>query len=137
MRRAVEVFAVFLFLLSGEALAQAVTAAPFSIDGIKALIPVILVAALGGVVSFYQKVRTGKARVFNFTELIGELVTAGFAGILTYWLCQYANINQWATAALVGIAGHAGSRALFVIEKLLESKFPAVNLKGDGTDAGN
>lgn len=112
-------------LVSGEALAQVETLTPFSGEGIKALLPFLVVAAMGGFVSFYQKVKAGEARPFNIVELIGELATSGFAGMLAYWLCQYAGINQWLMAAVVGMAGHGGSRALFVMEKWAERKLDA------------
>ncbi len=120
-----------LMLLAGESLAQAAEAAPFSPDGLKALLPFLLVAALGGAVNFFQKVKAGESRPFNFPELIGELVIAAFAGMLTYWLCQYAGLNQWLMAALVGMAGHGGSRALFVLEKMAEDKLESIGLKAD------
>jgi hypothetical protein len=61
----------------------------------------------------------------NFMELIGELMTSAFAGVLTFWLCQAAEINNLITAALVGISGHMGSRAIFHFEKWAESRFPS------------
>ncbi len=83
---------------------------------------VFALSCLGGVTSFAAKVRTGKARWFNFTELLGELVTSAFAGILTFYLCQNAGFNGLLTAALVGIAGHMGSRAIFVMERFFERR---------------
>jgi len=91
--------------------------APLSLAGLKELLPVILVGMLGGVVSFARKVKSGAARWLNVSELIGELVSAGFTGVVAYWLCLYGGLNPWLTAALVGISGHAGSRALFTFER--------------------
>lgn len=85
---------------------------------------VILLSALGGFVSFTRKMRNGSARVWNFVELIGELCTSAFAGILTFWLCEHAGVAPLVTAAFVGIAGHAGSRALFAFERWAQSRFP-------------
>ena len=83
-------------------------------------------ATLGGAVNFLRKVKEGSARAVNFTEFIGELVTSGFAGLLTFWLCEAADFNKLLSAVLIGIAGHMGSRAIFMIEKWAESKFGAV-----------
>lgn len=77
---------------------------------------VVLLSAWGGVVSFFAKVKRGDARACNFVELIGEIVTSGFAGILTFWLAEAANFNPLITAALVGISGHMGSRAIYAME---------------------
>jgi hypothetical protein len=81
---------------------------------------VIAISALGGIVSFMRKVKQGAARVFNITEFIGEIITSGFVGMLTFWLCEAAGISPLVTAAMVGISGHMGSRAIFLIEKKAE-----------------
>lgn len=86
---------------------------------------VILIASLGGFVSFMRKVKSGHARAWNFAEFVGEIATSAFAGILTYWLCEWSGFQPLLTAAMVGISGHMGSRAVFLIEKFVESKFPA------------
>jgi hypothetical protein len=80
-----------------------------------------LVAMLGGFVAFYRKWKDGNARAFNFVELIGELVVSGLCGVLAYWAFNGLGVNQWLTAAGVGIVGHMGSRALFMAEKILQS----------------
>jgi hypothetical protein len=85
---------------------------------------VLFLSGWGGAVSFWRKRREGTARPFNLTELVGEIFTSGFAGVLTYLLATAAHINPLIIAALVGISGHLGSRAIFGIEKMLEHKFP-------------
>lgn len=81
-------------------------------------------AILGGVVNFMRKLQEGHVRAFNIVELVGEIVTAAFAGVITFWLCESTGISPLVTAALVGISGHMGSRALFLFEDFLKSKFP-------------
>lgn len=87
---------------------------------------VILLAAAGGAVNFIQKVRDGTSRSFNFTELIGEIFTSAFAGIITFYLCEWSGTPALLTAALVGISGHMGSRAIFRLEKFLEKKLDGI-----------
>ena len=36
-------------------------------------------AAWGGLVNFYRKVKSGETRAFNVVELIGEIATSAFA----------------------------------------------------------
>ena len=103
------------------------TPSPISWEGLKALGPVIAIAVLGGVVAFIRKVRAGQVRPFNVTELIGELVTSGFAGVLAYWLCHSWIGNAYLEAAIIGMAGHMGSRAIFVMETWLEKRLDGVN----------
>lgn len=83
---------------------------------------VLLLSVLGGVVHYLKKVREKLTPRFNFSELVGDLVTSAFAGIITFYLCEAAEINKMATAALVGISGHMGSRALFAFEEWIKRK---------------
>ncbi len=80
---------------------------------------------LGGMASFSRKMRAGHVRAWNFTELVGELVVAALVGIITYNLCMWRDFTPQLTAALVGIASHMGSRALFKLEKFFDRTFPA------------
>jgi uncharacterized membrane protein YeaQ/YmgE (transglycosylase-associated protein family) len=83
----------------------------------------------GGVVSFMQKVKRGRAHVFNLMEFIGEIVTSAFAGILTFWLCQEAGFDGIISAALVGISGHMGSRIISMIEFYLTKRYIGVEFE--------
>lgn len=82
---------------------------------------VFALSVLGGVVRFMRKVKMGMARVFNLTEFIGEIVTSAFVGIITFWLCEGAHMNAYFTAAMIGISGHMGSRAIFLLEDWAEN----------------
>lgn len=86
---------------------------------------VVGLSLLGGLVSFLRKVKAGHARAWNFTELVGELTAAGLTGIITFNLCAWRDFPPQLTAALVGIASHMGSRALFKLEAIFDSKFPS------------
>lgn len=83
---------------------------------------VILISSWGGIVSFYRKTKLGHTRPFNVMELLGEITTSAFVGMLTFWLCEAANINPLITAAFVGITGHMGSRAIWQLEKWAERR---------------
>ena len=85
---------------------------------------VIGLSVLGGVVNFMRKLQTGHTRIFNIVELIGELVTAGFSGVITFYLFTQAGFDPLLTAAAVGVSGHMGSRALFLAEGWLTRAFP-------------
>jgi hypothetical protein len=83
---------------------------------------VFLLAALGGVVNFMRKLQVGAVRPFNIVEFVGELFTSAFAGIITFWLCEASHIDPLITAALVGVSGHMGSRAIFALENWLKGR---------------
>lgn len=87
---------------------------------------VFILSTWGGIVEFMRKRKAGVARPFNLSELVGELLTSAFAGMLTFLFCEAGSIHPLITAAFVGISGHMGSRALFMMEKILEAKFSKI-----------
>lgn len=89
---------------------------------------IIGLSALGGIVSFAQKIRTGHARAWNFTELVGEIATSGLAGIITANLADSINAPASLKYALVGIVAHMGSRGLLKLESIANTRF---NLPAD------
>jgi hypothetical protein len=84
---------------------------------------VIALSSWGGVVSYVQKVKSGATKRFSLTEFVGELCTSGFVGVMTFYLCESAGITGISSAVLIGISGHMGSRAIFLIERFLQKKF--------------
>ncbi len=97
---------------------------PFEVKNLVPTLWMIGVSMFGGVIHFYQKVRTGKSRAFNVVELLGEMLISGFVGIVTFWLCKAYGVNEYLTAAGVAISGHMGARAIFIAEQWLEKRIP-------------
>lgn len=83
---------------------------------------VVGLGGVGGITSFYRKLRQGQARPFNIAELLGELLVSAFVGLVTFLLCKGSGINEFLTAGLVGLTGHMGTRALMRLEKYLEER---------------
>jgi len=83
---------------------------------------VVAIASWGGIVSFYRKTKAGHTRPFNIVELVGEVTTSAFVGVLTFWMCESAGVNALLSAALIGISGHMGSRAIWQFEKWAERR---------------
>ena len=77
---------------------------------------VLGLALFGGLVSFYAKVKKGEAQALNVSQLVGELTTSAFAGLLCFWLCELAGAPALLGACLVGVAGHMGARAITAFE---------------------
>jgi len=90
---------------------------------------VFFLSGWGGLVSFIAKMKRGEARVFNLMELMGEICISSFSGLLTFFFCRWGDIDMWLTAALVGISGHMGSRAIYQMEKWAEHRFNALNIQ--------
>lgn len=90
---------------------------------------ILAVALLGGLVSWYAKVRRGEIPGYSVMQLIGELATSAFAGLIAFWLCEWANFPQLLTVAIVAISGHMGTAAIKQFEKLAERKFSGTSEK--------
>ncbi len=84
---------------------------------------VFALALLGGVAGAIRRAKAdGK---ISMAEIIGELAISAFAGIVTFYLCEWAGLSQLLSAAMVGISGHMGSRAIFTFEKVWSAKLGA------------
>jgi len=84
---------------------------------------VLGLSMLGGAASFVRRVRSGKAKYSNIIELIGELVVSAFAGLVTFFLCQSAQLDGALSAAFIAISGHMGTRIIFMFEGYLMKRF--------------
>jgi hypothetical protein len=82
----------------------------------------VAMAMGGGVINWYSKVKQGHTRVINFVELIGEMFTSGFVGIITFMALAAWNIPMGLCAAAAGIGGHMATRLLFLLEKAVEGR---------------
>lgn len=89
----------------------------------------LAVAILGGFVSWYAKVRRNEIPAGSVFHLIGEVTTSAFAGMLTFFACEYADLPQILTAALVGVSGHMGAKLISLAEEAAKRRF-------DHTSAG-
>lgn len=84
---------------------------------------IIGIAMLGGFVRWYAAVRRGEAAAYDIRVLVGELMTSAFIGILVFWACEAYNVAPLVTAAMSGMAGHAGITALVWAERTLQRFF--------------
>ena len=84
---------------------------------------ILAIAMLGGFVRWYNAVRRGQSAVYDLRILVGELFTSAFIGILTFWACEAMNVQPLVTAALAGMAGHAGVSGLVWAEKIMKRFF--------------
>ena len=97
-------------------------AGPLASSNLTATVIMVLIAIMGGIANFWQKLQSGKVRIFNLAEFLGEIFISGVAGLLAYWLFKGMGLNEYLTAAGVGIVGHMGSRAIFIAENWLEAR---------------
>lgn len=109
---------------------------------------VLGLSVLGGIVSFKEKRKSGlcffktENRYFdiiafilvNLTVFALEILSSAFSGVLTFYICESANMDRLLTAAFVGLSGFAGGRMLnFLInlaQAVLEKKFQVNVMEG-------
>ena len=109
--------------MSGPALAQqAAPRSPLSYS-LREYGLILAIAMLGGFVRWYNAVRKGQSMAYDLRILVGELFTSAFLGILTFWACEAVGVQPLVTAALAGMAGHAGVSGLMWAERLLKRFF--------------
>lgn len=86
----------------------------------------LCMAAGGGAVNWYAKVKQGHTRVFNLVELIGEIFTSGFVGLGVFMFLAALDQPVGVCAAAAGVGGHMATRLLFAIERVFERKLNAM-----------
>jgi hypothetical protein len=82
---------------------------------------VFVLATFGGAVSYLRKLKNGKK--WKVTDFLIEIITAAFAGLITFYLCNWLGISSTGTAALTGISGHFSSRAITAFGQVMDKAF--------------
>lgn len=114
---------IFALHMAGPALAQTdLPRSPLSYS-LREYGLILAIAMLGGFVRWYNAVRRGASAAYDLRILVGELFTSAFIGILVFWGCEAMSVQPLVTAALAGMAGHAGVSGLMWAERLLKRFF--------------
>jgi len=71
-------------------------------------------AALGGCAGYFRKMRQGMTKRFSLVELGCEMVISVFVGAVALLMCDSHGLDKATTGAMVGLAGHLGSRAIHI-----------------------
>jgi NhaP-type Na+/H+ or K+/H+ antiporter len=110
-------FAAFNLLFPVMAYAQAQLKSPLSYS-LREYGVILGIALLGGFASWFSRVRRGEADGMKFSALIGELAISAFAGLIAFWICESLELSPLITAAVAGMAGHAGGNGITWLETL-------------------
>ena len=78
----------------------------------------LILAMWGGVVRYIFDLQNNSTMKFSFYKLTANLVTSGFAGIITLNLVEHFHISPHLGAAMIAISGHAGVRTVEKFENL-------------------
>ena len=71
----------------------------------------IVMALLGGLVKYLQKIRKRRWH-WSWKDATVDLLGSALAGLVTMLWCYGAGIDPYTSGALAGVAGHLGSRVL-------------------------
>ncbi len=86
-----------------------------------------------GISSYVRKIRAGQVHP-SIPEFIGEICISGFAGIITFFLCESAKIPPVMSAAMIGVSAHMSSRSIFLLENVFDSLIKKWIKQHDRTD---
>lgn len=108
-------------LLPINAWAQVLAKSPLDTP-LKVYAVVLGAAVLGGLVSWYGKVKRGLIPVYSVFHLVGELATAAFSGLVCFWVADALGAPLTLTAAAAGLCGHMGARAIAFFEDAMAKR---------------
>ena len=83
---------------------------------------VLGLSVLGGTVRTLTNLKMGMSWRDLLRRWVIDITVSAFIGIITFFLCEYANLEPVLTAAFVGISAHMGTRAIVIIEEILYRK---------------
>lgn len=66
---------------------------------------VIGIACIAGLIKHLNSMRQ-----FRFGAILIDLITAGFTGVIAFWICEARGIEGNMSAVLIAIAGAMGNR---------------------------
>jgi hypothetical protein len=79
---------------------------------------VIVIACVASTVKYLNGMKK-----FRMGRLLIDILTAGFIGVLTFWLCEAREIRGPMSAVAIAVAGAMGNRAWAEFENIWRVKF--------------
>lgn len=93
---------------------------------------IIGMSVLGGVSSWYRRVKSGHPRAMNAAEFFGEMAMSGMMGFIGFAFADWWFDSVSIAAAIAGISAHFSTRLLFSAEGLLNTYADKLNQKIKG-----
>ncbi len=79
----------------------------------------VLLAAVAGALGYIVRQQNAKEAIV-WTEVLVRGASAGFVGLLVYWLCAYMKLDSNITGITVGVFGWIGATATMeVLRKIV------------------
>lgn len=79
-------------------------------------------SVVGGLVNIHTAMKSGTFGLYSITAIIAELAISGFIGLLVFMGLDAFDQPLGLCGAAAGITGHASTRFLFQLEKIMEDK---------------
>src|ERR1044071_1358895 len=80
-----------------------------------AYIGVLALSIWGGIVRFL-----GDKEAFSWRSLVAQISSSSFAGMMTFFACQYTHVPGPLVGVLCGVAGYIGTPALLALAMKLK-----------------
>jgi hypothetical protein len=87
-----------------------------------AVVMIFILSLWGGLVNYLTRVKSGAVKRFKFVELFCELIISSFAGLSVGLIAMSCNVDPLLTVSLSGIAGHAGARTVYFLDRTLRNR---------------
>lgn len=87
----------------------------FAHSGWMTYLGVMAISLWGGVVSYLEK-----RPKFSWQAFLAHLSSSSFAGMMTFFACEYAGVKGPLTGVLCGVAAHMGTPALIALAMKLK-----------------
>lgn len=93
------------------------------IDKLLTFLWVFSISAFAGITRRIRRLQGAKGneeikKEGSWLLFMADIVISGFIGMLTYYLCVYANVPDSLMAVYIGVSAHMGTKALSVYEAL-------------------
>ncbi len=82
----------------------------------------MLISTVFGITSYLHRMYEKPFKGFSIVEFISDSLTAGLCGFIMLMFCLETQQSPWVTGAVVGIAGHAASKILFLLDSWILKK---------------
>ncbi len=87
---------------------------------------ILLLSIWGGFVNYLGRIKAGVVKRFDLIELVGEFAISSFSGLLFGLIALSFNADSLMAMAIAGVAGHAGARAVYMLNSIFESKLTSL-----------
>lgn len=95
------------------------------------------ISLFGGIAGYLRKLQRGLTKKFSFFELMSEAFISVFVGFSAFYLCELNNMDSNATRAVVLITSHFSTKAIYILEFLMDKQAERIGIKrtkGDKND---